>query len=199
MLTAAVPIQNFEKIRDRIAEILALEIPSQAALQGRADIDAEVYTSRMAPFDHTDLPCINVEFTRGDYPSRNSEKSDGTYLYHIDVFTKKPTTSSLEGGQASSEVSQRIAGTVRAILSNPIYRTLNFAAPSLKHTEVNKIMIPEYLELEAVNYRLVRVVFSVDTIEGIEYATPVPFGEALSSVSVDCTDNGFLYKILATP
>lgn len=194
-LAGAIPSRNFELVRDRIAEILAVELPSQAGLHSNADINADVYTSRIAPFDHTDCPCVNVYFKTGTFPSAHENKTDGSYIYHIDVFTKAKSTDAKEGGTKSSEIGTKIAGIIQGVLSDPMYRTLLFAMPSLKRTEVFKIDNPEYLEMEAVNWRLSRVFFRVDTIETVQFVTPTAFGANETTVCINGTTRVLKYEI----
>ena len=74
MINTLIGQQKFELIRDRIAEILSTEIANQATIEGH-DLWTEnifVWLERTAPFDKSELPCINVSMSSGEFDNYKS-------------------------------------------------------------------------------------------------------------------------------
>jgi hypothetical protein len=77
LLTQKIPEQNFELVRDRIAEILADEIAAQSAIVPLTpEMDATVHLERFVPFSQVDMPCVNVVFSSGAYENQNTLTSE---------------------------------------------------------------------------------------------------------------------------
>jgi hypothetical protein len=141
--------QNFEIVRDRIAEILVTEIENQIT-QGYDPLleDVQVFPERIIPLDDTHMPCICINLNRGNFGVKTMAGSAmGEYVYQIDAY-----------GKASSEVSgdditpadylaavvcQRLLGLARAILEDPQYRTLGYAAPSISSVRFSDMLFEE--------------------------------------------------------
>jgi hypothetical protein len=99
---------NCEVVRDRIAEILLIEVASQKALAAAADPlqdpddwDLRVFTERTNPWDEflpcdgdeehqsTATPIVNVWFDTSQFDSRSSdtvERQKATVVYNIDCY-----------------------------------------------------------------------------------------------------------------
>jgi hypothetical protein len=193
-ITGIIPSQNFELVRDRIGQILALEFANQYVLTSNDDINVTVYNDRIIPFDKTDTPCINVVFASGNYPSKYEDKQDGSYTFNIDCYCTAPSTSSNEGGKKANQELQKILGIVRAILSNPLYRTLNFPMPSLSHVSVSGIQIasPENKQ-DASSMVMGRVTFMVNVIETVELSLANTLAGSITSVKMEETDLGYYW------
>ena len=96
----AIPPRAFEIIRDRIARILADEIPSQATLKSDPDLALinEIFVERFVPFDHTEVPAVNVSLSNGDYDNFTQIDQTGTYIFNVDVYANSNTIGSEESG-----------------------------------------------------------------------------------------------------
>jgi len=124
-LTAIIPAQGFELIRDRIAVILVDEIANQITLGIGAEFNAKVFVERIVPIDKSETPLINVLYSRTGYDNNDFDSSDGQNTYHIDIYAKanaKPSTNSEADNLAQVKLA-RLIGIVRAILESPHYLT----------------------------------------------------------------------------
>ena len=194
-LTALIPNQRFEIIRDRIGEILAEELANQEALDG--PVAPAVYVSRAIPPDETDYPMINISLTKGDYSGKTQSQADGNYVYNIDVYTASPTTPEGRGDQLAAQKLQRYVGMIRAILENPVYRTLDYAPPFMCEGYVSgfEIADPQALlqDSDAQNSTVGRLQYAVRVPEYVQLKTAPPIAANLTGVKLELTDKGYLY------
>ena len=88
VINVQIPEQNFEIIRDRIAEIIVDEMANQAAMYYDDDLDiiGGVYVERTWPMDATEQVIINVLTKGGRYDNIDLEMADGTYVYVNDNY-----------------------------------------------------------------------------------------------------------------
>lgn len=194
-LLGLIPQQNFELVTARIGAILAEEFEAQ-------EIDEDlkpkaIWIERVVNFDHTDLPAINVSLEESSFDNDDQTQVDGTNNYNVDVYVSEK---SQEGGQEADPLSaanvKRLAGMVRAILKHPGYRTLDFAPPSIKRVRVTGITYgtPQN-ESEALTTRMARVVVVVEVPETVELGTTTPLLISNTTVKLDETEKGYVYRI----
>ena len=171
IIDTIIPLGAFEIIRDRIALILAEELPNQAILQGDSNLNAKVFTERFTPFANVDTPCVNVSLSSGDYTQFTRLSQKGTYEFLIDVYEKAKTEGTVRGDFLASQKLQKLANVCRGILSHHRYNTLAFAKPFIEHTEVKEIKIAApQKDKESANLTWARMIFEVrapDIIDGI--------------------------------
>lgn len=147
---------NFEVVRDRIADILSAESASQQVLALAADPpldpklwELQVYTERVVPWaqwlDAPDpqseedpssntAPIINVSFDQDQFEQRSSSTVSGqktTANFNIDCFgyaisMENPAGGHFPGDQAAAFEAQRAARLVRQILMAGTYTYLGF-------------------------------------------------------------------------
>lgn len=149
-LTEKIPRQMFELVRDRIAQIIALELAGQVALDP-ADEQLQgitVFTDRFVPLAETELPAVDVLFSSSAYETSSVMRADGPSTYVINVFTKQDTQIT-EGGDKvargdtlSVNQNSRILGVIRAILQSSPYKSLAFAPSevSIGGRKVDRLM-----------------------------------------------------------
>jgi len=185
----------FEKVRDRIYEILVDELANQVALSYDEDLDATVFKERSTPFAAVEMPCVNIALSRGGFDNAPILKKDGTYQFNIDVWTRSKTNMIEAGDTISMLKLQKLIGVIDYILSSWQYNTLGFEKPFISRVFVDEIAIAdpkrnedaESIMMGRLNFT-VRVPENVDTLEGnlIEgYRTQVKLG---------LTEKGYLYS-----
>jgi len=190
----AIPPQNFELIRDKIAEILYLEIENQWILTYDNDLRLAVWVERTIPFDHTEMPAINVSLASGSYDNDSPKSSDGTYLYNIDVFTKSAKVGTTNGDQLAAIKMQRLLGVCRAIMRNNAYFVLGFAQPSLSNTKVTSLLINDASNhKDAEHVMMGRMVFSVRVPETVELKVANLIEGSDTAVKMSLTDKGYVF------
>ncbi len=168
-LTGVIPKQAFEIIRDRVCQILADEFDNQFLLGGDYDLEnVDIYMERLIPFDHTDLPALNVGIERGDYTSYHQGQSEATYRFFIEHNTSAEWDDEQRGDTAAKIKVQKLMGKARAILENPIYKTLGFpkgANALISHRHVESFVFAESTRMDAQNTTMARMILVVKTVE----------------------------------
>lgn len=201
--------QAFERIRDRIGEILADEIANQAELDEEhgSDIEATVYIERSAAFGHTELPAVNVMLARGQYGGDggdNAITSDGTYNYNIDCYclskSKVIDGETNQGDQLASVKLHRLLGVVRAILRNARYKTLGFATPYIMQVKVGDIQLSDQLNInDTLNVMMGRLTLIVRVAENHELIEPSLIAGYDTQVKLGLTDKGYVFSGAGSP
>lgn len=191
-----IPPQGFEVIRDRIGEIIFEELSNQVAMSYNAEIDAEVYVERSNQIDKTECPLLNISLANGIYDNKsNNANVTGTYTFDIDAYTNAKTNDSQSGDERAALKLQRILGVVRAILENPVYRTLGYTPGFITRTycsEIN-IAVPGAGKLDTLNTMMGRISFTVQAVENTELIEPELIAGYETSLKMELTDRGYKY------
>jgi len=196
----AITQRNYELVRDRIANILAIELPSQATLNSDVDLNPTIEIERFVPVKDTELPLVNIMLLRGDYDSYTSIQQDGTYMYHIDVYTKSKWTADDRADKLAFMKLQRLTGVIQAILSDSKYRTLGWAQPSVSRVQVNSIKFAEPSNSkDASTSVMARLEFEVRIPETVEIATLNLIAGYDTSVIMGNTAQGYVFSGNSAP
>ena len=137
-IDSIIPKAGYLTIRDQIAVILALEVSAQLALaiaEGDTEYQAvlesfykgddtlSIYVERFQPFDIQELNALNVYITNVDESEgSNSRQQKGKVSINIDV-----TTLGEVNDLTAAHRMQRMASTIRGVLSSGFYKTLGFS------------------------------------------------------------------------
>src|SRR3990167_773665 len=192
LLNVLIPPQNFELIRDRIGEILFVELQNQIALG--ETLNPTIYVERSSAFDHTELPTINIVVASGNYDNETVKQSDGTYTYIIYVYTGAKGNSLSNGDKKASLKLQRLIGMCRAILKNPQYRLLGYAAPFISRTTVSGFEIGDPQSVnDTENVMKGRITFVVKVAETVELITPNNIDGWFTNVMLEETNEGYIF------
>ena len=189
-----IPPQFFEVIRNRIAEILVDELDQQVLLTYDTDLDATVYVERFVPFDNTEMNAINVSFSGGPYDNQTVRDVDGSYSYFIDVFTKANTTDADRGDTLAMFKLQKLLGVCRAIIQNPIYKTLGFQPPFIMSRQISSIAIAQPREGETLSVVMGRLILTIVAPEDIQLLTAKLIKGFDTQVKLALTDKGYIYS-----
>lgn len=181
-------------MRDRIADILYDELDIQSQLNYDTDLDVEVLIECTNPIDKTEASVIIVSLASGSYANKNQGGVDGTYTYNIDVFTNSKTTESTAGDKNAALKLQRLLGLCRAILEDPVYRTLGFAAPFISRVNCVDIKIADTGRDDAVNTAMGRLTFNVVLNESSKLLIPNLIEGYDTVVKLGETANGYSYS-----
>lgn len=195
LIVNVIPPQGFEIVRDRIGEILFDEISSQVAKSYNTDIDAQVYVERSNQIDKTELPLINISLSTGSYDNKNQGNVNGTYTFDIDAYTHAKTTEDESGDVLAAFKLQKILGVCRAILENPVYKTLGYTPGFIIRTgcsDIN-IAIPGAGKLDTLNTLMGRLSFTVVLIESTELIVPALITGYDTSIKMVLTNQGYKY------
>lgn len=199
VITGEIATQSFELVRDRIAEILADELPEQFVLSTASSdlksvLQAEVYTERVVPFDKTDLPCINVMLSSGDYNNQDVQKVDGAYTFFIDCYTSAKNKADERADKLANIKLQKLMGVCRAILMDAQYKTLGFAAPFIMNRKVTALAIGNISQQDSANVMMGRLNVSVRVIESVNLKEVDLIAGFETTVKLYETEKGFLWE-----
>lgn len=195
-INGLIPEQNFEKIRDRIGQILAIEIANQYTISGDAQYNPTIWVERTTPFDKTELPAINVRLNSIDFDNEDVRSSDANTSWYIDCYTNSEYSDDGDGDKLAMVNLQRILGIVRAILKNPQYKTLDFAPPFLCTTKISRLFIGEVNTSDALSSVVGRIEFSVRVPENVQLLDVVPLMSAYTTVYMGETDKGYRWEFV---
>ena len=136
-------MDGFEIVRDRIAEILALETASQQALAAAAGYDPNdwkflVYAERIDPWERyrdgaDKTPIVNVWYDSDVFDkstSNNTTRQTTTSQFNIDCYAWAPSRQTVDGhapgDESAAMLAHKIGRFVRKFLMHPKYRRLGF-------------------------------------------------------------------------
>lgn len=125
ILTETIGVQGFEKVSNRIAEILAEEIGNQIEIQ-EFEEDVEVFIERIQPFQTSEDVSIQVYFKGGTYDGYTTRDAQGEYMYYIDLYASSIGIGDVDASIVSKNKIYRYLGLIRYILSSGKIPTLGF-------------------------------------------------------------------------
>lgn len=189
-----IPSRSFEIVRNRIAEILVDELEHQYYLTSNEDINATVFVERSNAIDPSEMPLVNVSLARGSYDNQHIAFTDGTYPFHIDVYTKSPTTEEGSGDSLANFKLQKLIGIISAILNDTQYVTLGFERPFIERTTITEFNIAEPSRTDKENTAMGRIVFTVRVPENVEKLDANLIAGYDTQVKLGLTDKGYIFS-----
>lgn len=186
--------QNYEYVRDRIAEILADELNGQLLLTGDYDLDVEVVAEDTTVIDESELPMVTVSLDAGSWGNKHQGSVIGTYVFNVDCITSSKSNQNRAGGTASVVKAQRLAGLCRSILEDPIYKTLGFVPPYISRTFCSDIKFGKPGATDANHTNISRITFNVLVNETSKLKIPLLIEGYQTTVKIDNTSKGYFYQ-----
>ncbi len=194
-ITSVIPKQGFEVVRDRIADILKIEIETQAQLSYEPYLElVEVDVEIANPIDKIELPFINVSFANDTFSNKNQGSEDGLCTFYIDVYTNAKTNSSTKGDKVAMFRCQKLLGLCRYILADPIYKTLGLIAPSISRVYTGEINIGNVSQIDSLNTAMGRLTIYVLCNESNKLIIPKLIEGYQTTINLGETTNGYFYE-----
>ncbi len=193
-IPAVIPPASFELIRDRILQILLIEFENQYLLTYDDALYLGVYIERSTPLDKTELNAIVISLFDGDYSNKNQGYVDGIYTFNIDCFSSAKSSQGISGDTLAMKDLQKIMRVVRAVLENPVYKTLNFTPGGINKTYISKISIGPSNKEDALNTSWGRLIFNVIAPETTSLITPALIGGYDTRIKIDNSGRGYFYE-----
>lgn len=191
-ITYSIPNQNYELIRDKIGEILTIELPVQG-------INFDVWQERTVPFDLTELNAINVLFDNSSYDNQDVQSRRGDNQYFIDILINAKhvgNTKEEKGDVIARKEAANIAGKVAYILLSQEYTYLNLPVGKVQNRFVQDINIGTLSDQDSTHTIVARVTYKVKANEYVNNQQGIKATEIYSSVKLNETDKGFKYKLI---
>lgn len=199
LINYELPTRAYELIRDRIALIIEDELVQQAAITYEDLFLLPVYVQRSKPFDPSEVRMINVSVESGRFDNQTVIDSDGEYTFFVDVFGIGSYNGVDDGDKLASFEVQRLAGTIQAILSSPLYVTLGFDRPFIMRAKVTGFEPGTIDRGESANISVCRVTFVVKSSQN-EISQPAINSFVTSTqVLLYETELGYLYSGVGAP
>lgn len=202
LINHSIPAQRFEDIRDRIALILQTELDNQVANYYLEALHSTVYIERTIPVNadaELDEHCvIIVSLASGTYDNQHMANADGTYSFNIDVYASAKSTNDDMGDKLANVILHRVAGACRAIVQDPVYKTLGFNAPSISRVLVSEIQVADHttknrMGLDAENVNMARVTVQVRANESVALLTAVAFQQSSTAMTLYLSAKGYSF------
>jgi len=193
LINYTIPKRNFEPIRDRIAQILLVELNNQYLnYNPNCNVDG-VYIERKKPIDQTELAFVNVSVINGVFDSKTQGSKDGTYQYAIDIFTRAASESNKPGDKESQILLESLLSICDYILEDPQYKTLLFAPGTIGGILVGEMQLREQNVEDASNVSMGRLILTVRTEETnlLKYAPILQQSFTVSNLAY--TNKGYQY------
>jgi len=140
IITEPILPQGFDRVGNRIAEILTEEVANQITLQSFDD-DVRVFLERIEPFDKAEDVMISVALREDDFGEFTQRDVQGNCMYFIDLFCSGFGNGSLAPSIVSKNKMYRYAGLIRYILSSGKIPTLGFPPGFIGGKYIKKFMV----------------------------------------------------------
>jgi hypothetical protein len=196
LISTVIQPRGYELIRNRICQILLDEFQAQLVYSGDYDLAlGEIYMERLTPFDHTELPALNVGIERGDAESYHQGQSDWAYRFFIECNTRGHADGDLRGDTEAKVLVHKLMGVVQSILENPVYKTLGFPAGQLiKHRHIESFVFAESTRQDAENVTMARTILVVKSIETTQLLTGTLAQEWNTDIKLYETEKGYYWS-----
>jgi len=185
--------RDYELIRNRIGEILTVELANQEAITYDELFDVPVFVQRSKPVNQDESKLINVSFNEGRYSGQTVISSNGEHTFFIDVVVTGKSTPDGRGDVLTAFNCQRLAGVVVGILEDPQYVTLGFERPFIGRFHVTEVTPGNIERGEATELTVTRITVNVQCLQKEPGINGVPFHSNFTNVNLALTEFGFQF------
>ncbi|MES2287264.1 MAG: hypothetical protein V4547_16350 [Bacteroidota bacterium] len=195
IITEQITPAGFEIVRDRIGEILFLELTKQKELfPANVPEKLNIFSEAIVPQEITEQVFINVLLDSEGYPSENPKSANAKTTFFVDIYTTGSETPETSGDTVSSNRLHRYIRFCRYILRSGKYSTLGFANNIIggKSVEGFEVLMPAQKEDSAFT-RFARLTFSVRLTENEQLWQGIALAGNDTGVKLQQTDDGYKY------
>lgn len=200
IITELIGSQGFERVANRIGEILKEEISNQQGSQGFEE-NVKVFIERIEPFDKNEDVMISVAFREANYDGYTTRDVQGEYVYFIDLFTSAYAEQTILGDVQASIVAKnklfRYSGLIRYILSSSKLLTLGFPPGLIGGKYIKKITFDtdysnfgNHSNYDGSYIRFARFIYMVRVQENQMLWDGIPLEGNDTSISYETTNQG---------
>lgn len=197
LITTILPPRSYELIRNRLGEIITVELANQVTLApvANADINAKVWSERFVKFDKVATPAVNIMLAQGDYDGQTVKQYDGTYTFYLDCYASAKTTATAAGDTTAMLAMQKLAGVVGAIIQVSQYITLGFTAPFIWARQVKALAIALPQTEDATSVCQGRLTVTVKAPETVPVKVLEELAGNTTKVTLNSGPQGFYYDL----
>lgn len=187
--------QNYEFIGKRIFDVLFSEFDAQFYSYGDYDCDVSVFLERSTPIDKSEFPAVVVSFAKGTFGNKNQGSIDGMpYVYHVDVYASAVSKEGVSGDMVAALLLNKLLGKCRAILEDPVYKTLGIKTPMIIKTIAEEMDIAASNKEDATNTSMGRIAFKVWANETSKLIVPELIEGYTTSIKINGSGKGYFYE-----
>jgi hypothetical protein len=180
IITESIPLQGFEFVEKRVAEILLEELTNQKAIQGLTS-DFDVFLERQEPYSESEDVVVMVYMHGSEYQGFTKKDMQGVTTFFIDVYAGgEGSVGELASVDAKDKLNKYV-GMIRYILSSAKYATLGFPAGLIGGKYVEEIKFDtaftpygNHSNYDAGYIRFSRTIFTVRIQENQDLWTGIP-------------------------
>jgi len=194
VITDEITPDFFEIFRERIAEIILIELQNQYLITGNSDYNfSKIWIERTSTFNLSEVPAINLSIGSLTYGDKHRGQRWTDVVYNIDVYTSKVHEADYFADTLSQKAVWNIARVLEYILDHPEYAALK-APPYVRHTSVGEVVMGQSEVDGAGKVSVLRLEFSVNTLsqQGVIY--PINVTGIDTTVTLDQSDKGYFYQ-----
>jgi hypothetical protein len=196
VITEIIQEQAFEKVANKIAEILTTEIAYQQDKQDFEDT-VEVFLERIEPFDKNEDVMVSVAFREAKYEGYTTSATQGEYVYFVDLFCSGYGERESEPSIVAKNKLMRYLGIIRYVLSSPKYLTLGFEPGLIGGKYIKLITLDtdysnfgNHSNYDGSYIRFARIIFLVRVQENNERWNAIPLQGNNTNITYDDTALG---------
>jgi hypothetical protein len=196
IITEPIGEQGFEKVANRIAEILTIEIANQVTIQSFPET-VEGYLERIEPFDKSEDVMFSVALREDNFDGYTQKDSQGGAMFFIDLFCSGYGEGSDVPSIVSAKKMYRYAGLIRYILSSGKMPTLGFPPGLIGGKYIKKFMVDtdysnfgNHSNYDGAYIRFCRFIFIVRVQENQQLWEGIPLQGNTTNISYEDTPKG---------
>lgn len=185
---------GFEKVRDKIGEILLIELTKQKEIQNFTE-EINIYSEKSVPESGAEQLRINVLLDSGNYGTLNPKDAQGKTIYFVDIYTSSKESDGVTGDYAAAFLLHKYIRLCRFILQSSKYKTLGFPAGLIGGKSVEMFeTLPPAQKQDARFTRFARITFSVRIQESDVLWEGIAVNGIDTTVTLQETLQGYKYQ-----
>ena len=196
-ITSSIPESSFEKVRNRVAEILSNELPGQEYLLG-VEMPTKAWVERLIPFDErTEFPAINVSVERLNFDGQDVRQSNNTITVNIDCYCNSTSNQNEYADKDAMFKLHTLVRVVRGVLEHNIYRTLDFLPPFIFSRKIQNVIFAKSNEQDANTGVFCRIVLEVKVAEQNGTNPPILLDKSETEVKINESEKGYYFEAVS--
>lgn len=195
-----IEVPSYELIRDRIAEILLVEIANQKIVTSEPltlEIlnKTNIFQEKFRQLNQAEMYAIAISKASLDFDNAHQTSVRNTISFYLDFFGRDFSTNIEDGDKRVAVGLQRLIGIARGILSHPAWYKLGLPNPS----PIGNTIVRTVRRMDEVNTRdagdilMYRMLFEVVSHENTNFPLARVLESHTTCVTVEETDLGFQY------